>query len=388
MKKIFFSIDFFYIIDKKVFILYQDFLNLMKGGKMKTLVVNPGSTSTKIGVFEDRKELFTINIKHQQEKLKNCKDIFDELPYRKEEILKVLKENNYRLGDFDAFSGRGGPMKPLKAGIYKVDQAMVDDIYNGNYQTMHASLLGALIVHEFAKEINKPAFIVDPISTDEMLPIAKITGHPEIKMQALTHALNVRASARKASEILGKKLKETKFIIVHLGGGISVNAIVGGKIIDVLESRQTGPFSPTSCGDLPIKQFIKWIKKNNVNLDTIPNLFNKEGGLTLYFGTDNVKELLERSKNDRNIEEILKAMCLRIAKSILSLFATMRMEVEKVIFTGGIAHSKTIIDWITYWFNGKIDYMVIPGENEMKALAEGAYRALNQEEEILDYSMF
>ena len=148
------------------------------------------------------------------------------------------------------------------------------------------------------------------------------------------------------------------------------------------------PLYSISCGDLPIKQFIKWVKKNNVDLDYIPKLFNKEGGLTLYFGTDNVKELLERSKDDPKIEEILKAMCLRIAKSILSLYATMRMDVEKVIFTGGIAYSDTIIEWITYWFNDKIDFMVIPGENEMQALAEGAYRALNNMEEILDYSAF
>lgn len=355
---------------------------------MKILVVNPGSTSTKIAVFEDKDEVFSLNIKHKQEKLKTFKNIFEELPYRKEEILNVLKEKQFSLTDFDAFAGRGGPLKPLKAGIYKVDKTMVDDIYNGKYQTMHASLLGALIVYDFSIEVKKPAFIVDPISTDEMLPIAKITGHPEIKMQALTHALNVRASARKAAEMLKKKLADTRFVIVHLGGGISVNALVGGKIIDVLESRQTGPFAPTSCGDLPIKQFIKWVKKNNIDLDYIPNLFNKEGGLTLYFGTDNVKELIEKSETDPKIKEVLQAMCLRIAKSILSLFATMNMDVEKVIFTGGIAHSNKMIEWITSWFNGKIDYLVIPGENEMNALAEGAYRALNKEEEILDYSMF
>ncbi len=352
---------------------------------MKILTVNPGSTSTKIAVYENEKEIFSLNVAVDKDVVTNLDSVIEELPYRKESIIEALNKNNYKLEDFDAFSGRGGPLKPLKAGIYQVDENMYNEVKAGKVMTMHASVLGCLIVFEFSKKTSKPAFIVDPISTDEMMPLAKITGHPEIKKQALTHALNVRASARKTCKMIGKDFTEANFIVVHLGGGISVNAVEKGKIIDVLESRQTGPFAPTSCGDLPIKQFMKWFKNSDYPIDKIPELFNKKGGLLYYFGTDNVKELMERTKDEPKVKEVLEAMTFNIAKTVLALHAPLKMKVDRVIFTGGIAHSDELVSWITKWFDGRLEIMKIPGESEMEALALGALRGLKKEEEILKY---
>ncbi len=352
---------------------------------MKILAVNPGSTSTKIAIYEDDELIDEQNIKHSKEELNTFTKIIDELPLRKRAIEDFLKSRNIDLTSFDAFAGRGGPLKPLKAGIYKVDQKMIDDIKNGNYQTLHASLLGAMIVYEFSKITGKPSFIVDPISTDEMADIARITGHPKIKFAALTHALNVRACVRKVAKNLGLDFFNSNFIVVHMGGGISVNAVSNGKIVDVVEGRQTGPFSPTSCGSLPVKTVVKLIKKGEIKIEQIDDLYSKNGGLTAYFGTDDVKELLEKSKEDKNIQNILEAMCFQIAKAINAQKTILKGKYNSVILTGGLARSETIVNWIKRWFDENERFEIIPGEHEMEALVLGALRALKEEEEILEY---
>ncbi|MEJ5273205.1 MAG: butyrate kinase [Spirochaetota bacterium] len=352
---------------------------------MKILVVNPGSTSTKVAIYDNEKLLFEENIKHSKEEISHCKTLSDELPIRKKAIELFLKEKNHDIFSFDAFSGRGGPLKPLKAGVYNVTKKIVDDINNGNYQTLHASLLGSMIVYDFHVTTGKPAFIVDPISTDEMADIARITGHPKIKFAALTHALNVRACARKTAKELGLDFFNANFVVAHLGGGISINAVSKGKIVDVLEGRQTGPFSPTSCGVLPVKTVVKLIIKGELKIEEIEDLFSKNGGLTAYFGTDDVKELLERSKTDENVKKILEAMCFQIAKAINAQKTILRGIYECIIITGGLAKSDVILDWIKRWLPENEKYYIIPGEHEMEALALGALRALRKEEEILEY---
>jgi len=352
---------------------------------MRILAVNPGSTSTKIAIYEDENLVDEHNIKHSKEELNGCKKITEELPIRKKAIEQFLSSNNYDLNSFDGFAGRGGPLKPLKAGIYKVTKKIIDDINNGNYQTLHASLLGSMIVYEFSEITNKPSFIVDPISTDEMADIARITGHPKVKLAALTHALNVRACARKTAKELGLDFFNSNFIVAHLGGGISINAVSNGKIIDVLEGRQTGPFSPTSCGVLPVKTVIKLINKGEIQIDNIDDLYSKNGGLTAYFGTDDVKELLEKSKEDKNIRDVLEAMCFQIAKAINAQKTILKGIYNCVIITGGLAKSEVILGWIKRWLPENEKYYIIPGEHEMEALALGALRALKNEETILEY---
>lgn len=352
---------------------------------MKILVVNPGSTSTKVAIYENDKSLYEENIKHSKEELGKCSKLSEELPIRKKAIEEFLKTKNHDIYSFDAFAGRGGPLKPLKAGVYRVTKKIVDDINNGNYQTLHASLLGSLITFDFSSTTGKPAFIVDPISTDEMADIARITGHPKIKFAALTHALNVRACARKTAKELGYDFFNANFIVAHLGGGISINAVANGKIVDVLEGRQTGPFSPTSCGALPVKSVAKLIMKGELKLEEIENLFSKNGGLTAYFGTDDVKELLEKSKSDNYIKEILEAMCFQIAKSINAQKTILKGVYNCVIITGGLAKSEIILNWIKKWLPENEKYYVIAGEHEMEALAFGVLRAMRNEEEVLEY---
>ncbi|MFN3411082.1 MAG: butyrate kinase [Exilispira sp.] len=352
---------------------------------MKILVINPGSTSTKIAVYENENLLYEENIKHSKEELNSCKNLSEELPIREKAIEYFLKTKGLDIFSFDAFAGRGGPLKPLKAGVYKVTKKIIDDINNGNYQTLHASLLGSLITFNFSEVTKKPAFIVDPISTDEMADIARITGHPKIKFAALTHALNVRACARKTAKDLGIDFFNSNFIVAHLGGGISINAVSNGKIVDVLEGRQTGPFSPTSCGVLPVKTVIKLINEGEIKINEIENLFSKNGGLTAYFGTDDVKELLERSKTDENVKKILEAMCFQIAKAINAQKTILKSKYNCVILTGGMAKSSVIIDWIKKWLPDDEKYHIIAGEHEMEALALGVLRVLNKEEEILEY---
>lgn len=352
---------------------------------MKILVVNPGSTSTKVAIYENENLLYEENIKHSKEEISKFKSIIDELPMRKESIIAFLKSKNIDINDFDSFAGRGGPLKPLKAGVYKVTEKIVDDIKKGNYQTLHASLLGSLIVCEFSQITKKPAFIVDPISTDEMADIARITGHPKIKFAALTHALNVRACARRAAKEMNLDFFNSNFIVAHLGGGISINAVSNGKIIDVLEGRQTGPFSPTSCGVLPVKTVAKLCLKGELNLEQIEDLYSRHGGLTAYFGTDDVKELLEKSKSDKYIQDILEAMCFQIAKAINAQKTILKGVYNAIIITGGLAKSEVILNWIKKWFLPDEKFFVIAGEHEMEALALGVLRVLRKEEEILEY---
>ncbi|NMC68042.1 MAG: butyrate kinase [Spirochaetales bacterium] len=352
---------------------------------MKILVVNPGSTSTKVAIYENDILIHEENIKHPKEQLNGLKNLSDELPIRKKAIEEFLQKKGYDIFAFDAFAGRGGPLKPLRAGVYKVTKKIVDDINNGNYQTLHSSLLGSLITYDFSQITGKSAFIVDPISTDEMANIARITGHPKIKFAALTHALNVRACARKTAKDLGLDFFNSNFIVAHLGGGISINAVSNGKIIDVLEGRQTGPFSPTSCGVLPVKTVVKLIIKGELKIEEIEDLFSKNGGLTAYFGTDDVKELLERSKSDEYVKEILEAMCFQIAKAINAQKTILKGIYNCIIITGGLAKSEVILDWIKRWLPSNEKYHIIPGEHEMEALALGVLRALNKEEEVLEY---
>lgn len=355
---------------------------------MKSLIINPGSTSTKIAIYNDKNILFQENVKHDPDKIKLCKNFIEEVPLRKGAIIESIEKKGYKLFDIDIIVSRGGPLKPLKAGIYEIKEDMVNDIKNGNYQTAHASLVGALIAYEFSKEINKKAIIVDPISTDEMWDFAKITGHPDIKLQALTHTLNSRACGRKIAEKLAKSFFESSFIVAHLGGGISVNALKNGTIVDVSESRQTGPFSPTSCGDLPIKQFIKWLKNSNYPLDKVDDLFNKNGGLLMYFNTDDVKYLIDNMENDPKIKIVIKAMIYRIVKNICSMLPAVDMNPDAIIITGGLAHSEYIINEIRKWLKDKFRIEVVAGEYEIEALAFGAYRAFYGEEKILNYSDF
>jgi len=355
---------------------------------MKSLIINPGSTSTKIAIYEDKNLIFSENIKIDPDFLKTCKTFIDEVPYRKKSIIEAIEKKGHSFSEIDIISSRGGPLKPLKAGIYEINKDMVDDILNGRYQTAHASLVGALIAYEFAKEFGKKAIIVDPISTDEMWDFAKITGHPEIKLQALTHTLNSRAVARKIAEKYSKPFNQLSFIVAHLGGGISVNAIKNGIIVDISESRQTGPFAPTSCGDLPIKQFVKWLIKSNYPLDKVDDLFNKNGGLMMYFNTDDVKYLIDNMNNNKEIELVLKSMIYRIVKNICYLLPAVDMAPNAIILTGGLAHSDFIVTQIRNWLKDKFTIEVVAGEFEIEALAFGAYRAYYGEENILNYSDF
>jgi len=355
---------------------------------MKILVINPGSTSTKIAIYEGKNQIFSANVKMDLEELKKFTLFTEEMPLRMRTIEEELDKNGFSLNDFDAFAGRGGPLKPLKAGIYKVTDEMKTDILEGKYQTAHASLLGAMITHELSSITGKPSFIVDPISTDEMWDFAKLTGHPEIRLQALTHALNVRACARKIAEKSNKTLGETQYIVAHLGGGISINSVKYGSIVEVTETRQTGPFSPTSCGDLPIKQFVKWLKQSNYPLDKITDLFNKSGGLLLYFGTDDVKSLVEKKNKDPRIAIVLKAMVYQISRTIASHLPSVNMAPDAIILTGGLAHSDFIVNGIKEWLSNSHTVEVLAGEFEMEALAFGTIRALNGEENILNYSDF
>jgi butyrate kinase len=352
---------------------------------MNILVINPGSTSTKVAIYKDENLFYEKNIKHPKEEIVKFKDLFEEKPYREKAIIEALSEENIDISFFDAFAGRGGTLKPLKAGVYRVTESMIDDINKGNIQQIHASLLGALIAYDFSLSTGKPAFIVDPISSDEMADIAKIAGHPKIKFAALTHTLNVRACARKVSKDLNLDFFESNFIIAHLGGGITVNAIYKGKIIDVLDGRQTGPFAPTSCGALPLRVVAKLIIKGELKVEEIEDLYGRSGGLVAYFGTDDVKELLSKSEQDEKIKQVLQAMCFQVAKAINAQKTILKGEYETIVLTGGLAYSEILVGWIKSWFPESERFYLVPGEHEMEALAFGTLRALKGEENVLDY---
>ena len=354
----------------------------------KILSINPGATSTKVALYLNEAPLKVETIRHSTKDLASFKGTLDQLAYRKELVLKFLAENGVKVADLSAVVGRGGPFKALESGTYRVNDRMLSDIRSGKVQADHPSNLGALIAHELVEGTEVPAFIVDPVSVDEFIPEARVSGLPQIERISLSHALNQKMVARKAAKKLGKKYEELSMIIVHLGSGISVTSHLKGRQIDVNNANDMGPFSPQRTGALPVTGLAKLCYSGQFNAKEMIQLLTKKGGLLAHLGTDSVPEVEKRiDDGDQKAKLIYDAMVYQIAKEIGAMATTLNGEVDVTVLTGGIANSERLTDSIIRKIQFIAPVLVFPGEDEMEALTLGGLRVLSGEESDKQYSI-
>jgi len=350
----------------------------------KILAINPGSTSTKIAVYEDEKEILSETLSHPKEELDKYSSVMDQFEMRKEHIINFLRGKGVNLKELSAVVGRGGHLPPVKSGAYKVNQLMSDRLRDKNTME-HASNLGALISFEIATLLGIPSYIYDPVAVDEMSEIARISGHPEIKRLSYNHYLNTRAMAMKAAKKRNKKYDEMNIIAAHLGGGISVNIHAKGRIVDVIGDEE-GPFSPERTGGLPATSLVNLCYSGKYGKDEMKRSLRGNGGLKAYLGTVDVREVERRiAGGDAYAKLIYEAMAYQVAKCIGSLAPVVEGKVDLIILTGGIAHSKAFTSMIEKRVSFLAPVEIMAGENEMEALALGALRVLKGEEEAKEY---
>ena len=349
----------------------------------RILVINPGSTSTKLAVFENEKAIWKKTVRHSSEELARFAKVVDQYEYRRELLLKELAGEGIDLSNLSAVVGRGGLLKPLDGGTYLVDDAILEDL---KYAQEHASNLGALLAKGIADQHGIPAFIVDPVCVDEMEEVARITGFPEISRKSIFHALNVKAVARLAAQQSGKKLQDCNFIVVHLGGGITINALQGGRAVDVCHGLEEGPMTPERSGSLPMLQFLELCFSGKYTKEQLKQRLVGKGGLVAHLGTNDADLVERRALAGEPLPKLLyEAMAYQIAKFIGSQATVLKGRVDAIIMTGGLANSVPLVDWVRERVEFIAPVLRIPGEMEMEALAQGALRVISGEEQAKRY---
>lgn len=352
----------------------------------KLLIINPGSTSTKIGVYEGEKEILEETLRHSAEEILKYDTIFDQLDFRKKVILKVLKEKGIDINELDAVVGRGGMLKPIEGGTYEVNEAMVEDLKIG-VQGPHASNLGGILSNEIAKEIGKRAFIVDPVVVDEMEDVARLSGVPELPRKSKFHALNQKAVAKRYAKEHNTSYEDVNLIVVHMGGGVSVGAHRKGRVIDVNNALDgDGPFSPERAGGVPSGELLEMCFSGKYSKEEVYKKLVGKGGFVAYANTNDARDLIKLSQEgDEKGSLIFNAFIYQIAKEIGSMAVVLDGEVDAIVLTGGIAYS----DYVTNAINKKVKWIapmvVYGGEDELLALAQGAIRVLDGVEEAKIY---
>jgi butyrate kinase len=340
--------------------------------KQLILAINPGSTSTKIAVFDIySNKIFQTSIKHNAEELAPYKSIVDQYEFRKKVVLETLKEAGIEINSIKVVVGRGGLVKPIPSGLYEVNEAMKEDLRKGVLGE-HASNLGGLIADDIAKEIpGAKAFIADPVVVDEMDDIARISGHPRFQRISIFHALNQKAIARLHAKSQGKNYDDLNLIVAHLGGGISVGAHRKGRVVDVNQALDgEGPFSPERSGTLPVGALVKLCFSGEVTYDEVKKMITGKGGLVAYLGTNDALEVENRVKSgDAYAKLIYEAMAYQVSKEIGACATVLKGEVDAILITGGIAYDKIFVDWIKERVSFIAPVYVYPGEDEMQALA-------------------
>lgn len=350
--------------------------------KNNILVINPGSTSTKIAVYQNDEMVFDETIRHSNEELEKFATIPEQKNYRYEQVANALKKHNYKLSDINAVAARGGIIKPISGGVYEINDAMFKDLTESK-ASMHASCLAGIIGYELAKEYNIKAYIVNPVVVDEMSEVAKISGIPQIERYPVWHALNQKEIARQCAHDLNKSYQECKFIVSHMGGGITVAAHHLGQVIDVNNGIDgDGPFSPERCGGLPVRQVLNLIKSGECTFEEVESFTNKKGGLVAYCNTNDLRVVEEMiANNDKKAKLVFDAMAYQVAKEIGAMAAVLKGDVDAIILTGGLSYSKDFVKEITNYVKFIADVKVYAGENEIEALVQGVLSVMNNEEQ-------
>ncbi len=359
----------------------------MKEDNIRILAINPGSTSTKIAVYQNAKALFLKTLRHSTEELDRFEKITDQYEYRKEMIYQELEQAEIRLNLIRAVVGRGGLVKPIPSGVYRVNEAMKKDLENSPLGE-HASNLGGLIADDIAKSLpNAEAFIADPVVVDEMHNLARYSGHPAFERVSIFHALNQKAVARSHAKSIMRKYEELNLIVVHLGGGISVGAHQKGKVIDVNQALDgDGPFSPERTGTLPVGALLKAAFSGKYSYDQMKKMVKGNGGIAAYLQTNSAYDAEMRAADgDEKAQEVFEAMAYQVAKEVGAMSTVLRGEVDGILITGGIANSKWFVNLIIERVFKIAPVHVYPGEDEMRALAANGLLVLKGEVEPKEY---
>lgn len=353
--------------------------------EFKVLAINPGSTSTKIAVYQNESCMFEQVIRHSTEELKPFAKINDQYDFRRALIEEELSKRGIEIKDLDAVVGRGGPLKPIDSGTYLVNEQMCDDLWH-RVQTEHVAKLGGLIAKSLADEVNIPAYIVDPVSVDELESIARITGIPEINRRSLFHALNLKAVAHRAANELGIDYYHATFVMVHLGGGISVGIQRNGKMIDVSNPNDIGPFSPERAGSIPTGPLVAMCFSGKYSQKEMESKLIGKAGLVAHLGVNDARIVEERiAAGDQHAALIYEAMAYQIAKEIGAMATVTGGKIDGIVLTGGLAHSKMLVNWIKERVQFMSNVYVYPGEDELQALVEGTLRVLRGQEQAKVY---
>ncbi len=350
------------------------------------LAVNPGSTSTKVALFRDEQVVREANLKHEDAELAPYPRIFDQLPLRAAAVDRLLAEAGVKRGELSAVVGRGGLLKPLASGTYAVDAAMLADLEAAK-RGEHASNLGGAIAQTLAAEHGCPAFIVDPVSVDEMEPVARLSGVDGIERQSRSHALNMKAVAKRHAKAVGKPYPELRLILAHLGSGVSVSAHRGGRMIDVINPQDEGAFSPDRAGGIPATQLIDLCFREGATPKSVRRILFGDGGLYSYLQTRDARDVVKRAEaGEEKARLVLEAMSYQVSKCIGEMATVLHGQVDGILLTGGMAYNAPVVGPIRSRVEWIAPVHVYPGEDELQALCEGALRVLRGEEPARSYA--
>ena len=353
---------------------------------IKSLIINPGSTSTKLGIFEDETLVMDETLRHSTEEIAKYASIIDQKDFRKNIILDFLKEKNIDVKSFNVIVGRGGLLKPIPGGTYPVTDKLIADLKTG-VQGQHASNLGGILAKEIADQIGVPSYIVDPVVVDELIPLARYSGMPEISRSSIFHALNQKAVARRYANENGKKYEDLNLIVIHMGGGVSVGAHEKGRVIDVFNALDgDGAFSPERAGGVPTGGLIRLCFSGKYTEKEIMKMAVGNGGFNAYLGTNDARDVIRRiDEGDAKAKEVMDAFIFQISKNVGAMATVLKGKVDQIIITGGIAYNERVTGAIKERVGFIAPVTLYPGEDELLALAQGALRVMNGEEKAQEY---
>lgn len=353
---------------------------------VKSLIINPGSTSTKIGVFEDETLLFEETLRHSTEEIAKYASIVDQKDFRKDIIINLLKEKNFDINSLNMVVGRGGMLKPIPGGTYAVSDELLEDLKVG-VQGQHASNLGGILAREIGDSIGVPSYIVDPVVVDELEPISRYSGVPELPRVSVFHALNQKAVAKRYAKENGKSYDALNLIVVHMGGGVSVGAHKQGKVIDIFNALDgDGAFSPERAGGVPSGALIKMCFSGKYTEKEVYKKIVGGGGFNAYCGTNDMRDVSKMvQEGDTKAAEVRDAFIMQVAKDIGSMACVLNGKIDQIIVTGGIAYDKTVVAGLEERAEWIAPFTVYPGEDELLALVQGGLRVLNGEEKAMVY---
>ena len=351
---------------------------------MKVLVINPGATSTKVAVFEEEQELLKKSIVHTAQELEGFDRVIDQAEFRQRAVLEAVAEGGFRLEDFDAVCGRGGLYRPIPSGTYAVSDRVMQDVEQAPYGE-HPSNLGAYLARRIGDLVGIPAFFVDPVCVDEMTEVAHVSGFAEFRRLSQFHALNQKSVGRKAARRLGKSYEEARLIVCHLGGGVSVAAHDHGRVVDVFNVKDEGAMGMDRGGGLPVNQLIDYCYVGR-SREEVKRTLGRRSGMLSYVGTTDFREICARVvSGDERFTAAYRALVYQLAKDIGAMAAVLHFEVDAIVYTGGMAYEQFFCDDITAYVGRLAPVLRFPGEEEMRALAEGALRVLHGEAQAERY---